>query len=310
MIFNQSQIQDMLSVLKKHESIFILKQLGLSFLSQTEKDILKASGIDLNKYTNIKGVVEHAFLFGILAESIGDSRAQQMDYNQFKKFLASGNFIPLTEEEEYALMILKQRAYTDITNLGARMRTGLSNNVLRSNQEQSLIVQKMIKEKTIKSVELRTGARGLAADLAKTSQDWEVDWLRIAYYLTQDAFNRGRAESILKNYGADSECYFDVFKDACIHCKKLFLIDPEDPNSEPIIFKLSDLISNGNNIGRKVADWKPTISPIHPYCRCILNHKPKGFDWDPELRAFTKPTKVKSSHPKLKGVKLNIKVIK
>ena len=65
------------------------------------------------------------------------------------------------------------------------MRTSLSNSALRNNQQQSLLVQKIIQKKTIKAVELRLGgARGLAADLANTSKDWEVDWLRIAYYLT------------------------------------------------------------------------------------------------------------------------------
>lgn len=310
MIFNQGQIQDMLSILKRYELVFIAGQLGLDYLSQSDKDILIAAGINLDKYKNKKGVIEHAFLFGILAEAIGDARAKKMTYAQFQKFLASGNFIPLTEEEEFALQTVKNRAYTDITSLGNRMRTGLSNVVLRNNQQQALVVQNMIKQKTIKAVELRMGARGLAADLAETSQDWEVDWLRIAYYLTHEAYNSGRAQSILKEYGADAEVYFDVYPGACVRCRELYLTDPEDPDSEPIVFKLKDIIANGNNIGRKVKEWKPTISPTHPYCRCTINHKKAGFAWDAELRAFTKPIKKTSTNPKLKNVKLNIKVSK
>lgn len=310
MIFNQAQIQDMLSILKRYELLFIAGQLGLDFLSQSDKDILIAAGVDLDKFKNKKGIIEHAFLFGILAEAIGDKRAQNMSYSQFKKFLASGNFIPLTEEEEFALQTLKNRAYTDITSLGSRMRTGLSNNILRNNQQQSVLVQRMIRQKAIKAAELRVGARGLAADLAETTKDWEVDWLRIAYYLTHEAFNSGRAQSILKNHGADAEVYFDVYEGACKHCRELLLTDPEDVNSEPIVFKLKDIIANGNNIGRKVAEWKATISPIHPYCRCTINYKKPGFAWNPDLRAFTTPIKKVSKNPKLKNVKLNIKVSK
>ena len=310
MIFKQSQIQDMLSILKKYELVFITGQLGTDYLSKYDKDILLAAGIDLDKYKNKKGIIEHAFLFGILAEAIGDDRAKKMSYNSFKKFLVSGNFIPLTEEEEFALQTVKQRAYTDITNLGNRMRNSLSNSVLRNNQQQSLLVQKVIKEKTVKAIEFRLGARGLAADLAETSKDWEVDWLRISYYLTQEAYNSGRAQSILKQYGSDAEVYFDVYIGACNRCKELYLIDPEDPDSEPKIFKLKDIIANGNNIGRKVADWKPTISPIHPYCRCTINNKKPGFAWDSELRAFIIPIKKISGNPKLNGVKLNIKISK
>lgn len=300
----------MLSILKRYELIFIASHVGVDYLSQSDKAILIAAGINLDQYKNKKGIIEHAFLFGILAEAIGDARAKKMNYAQFQKFLASGNFIPLTEEEEFALQTVKNRAYTDITNLGNRMRNGLSNVVLRNNQQQSLLVQNMIRKKTVKAIELRVGARGLAADLAETSKDWEVDWLRIAYYLTHEAYNAGRAQSILKEYGSDSEVYFDAYPGACYRCKELYLTDPEDPDSEPIVFKLKDIIANGNNIGRKVKDWKPTISPTHPYCRCTINHKKPGFGWDSELRAFTKPIKKTTTNPKLKGVKLNIKVSK
>lgn len=310
MIFTQSQIQDLLSILKRYELVFIAGQLGLNYLSQTDKSILLAAGINLDKYKNKMGVIEHAFLFGILAEAIGDARAKKMSYAQFQKFLASGNFIPLTKEEEFALETVKNRAYTDITNLGSRMRTGLSNAVLRNNQQQAVVVQNMIRKKTINAIQLRTGARGLAADLAETSKDWEVDWLRIAYYLTHEAYNSGRAQSILREYGPNSEVYFDVYEGACKHCKELYLTDPDDIESKPKVFKLQEIIQNGNNIGRKVEDWKPTISPTHPYCRCTINHKKPGFDWDAELRAFTKPIKKVSTNPKLQGVKLNIKVSK
>jgi hypothetical protein len=310
MIFNRAQIQDMLLILKRYELIFIAGQIGLDFLTQYEKDILISSGIDVEKYKNKKGVIEHAFLFGILSEVIGDSRAKKMSYSQFQKFLNSGNFIPLTDEENFSLQNVKDRAYNDISGLGNRMRNSLSNSVLRNNQQQSLLVQKIIRGKAIKSIELRSGARTLASELSNLTKDWEVDWLRIAYYLTHESYNSGRAQSILKEYGADSEVYFDVYPGACKKCKELYLKDPEDDNSEPIVFKLSEIIANGNNIGRKVADWLATISPTHPYCRCTINHKKDGFAWDAELRAFTKPIKKVSSNPKLKGVKLNIRIEK
>ena len=310
MIFTQAQIQDMLSILTRHQLTFILNQLGPTYLTPSEKALLLAAGIDVNKYTNKQGIIDHAFYFGILADAIGDERAKKMNYPQFQKFLASGNYIPLTAEEEFALQQVKNRAYTDITNLGARMRTALSNSVLRSNQQQSLMVQRMIRAKTIKAIELRTGARALAADLANTSKDWEVDWLRIAYYLTHEAYNTGRGQDILKRYGSDAEVYFDVYRGACKRCRELYLEDPDDPDSKPRVFKLQDIIANGNNIGRKTADWKPTLAPTHPYCRCTVNYKDPDLEWDAEVRAFVKPKKKVSKNPRLRGVKLNIKVNK
>lgn len=45
-------------------------------------------------------------------------------------------------------------------------------------------------------------------------------------------------------------------------------------------------------------------------CRCTVNHVSPGYDWDPATRAFTKPIKRQFKNPKLKNVKLNIKVTK
>ena len=115
MIFNNRQIDDMVGILRRWQYLFIAKHVGLDFLTQSEIDILVASGVNVDKYKNTKGIIEHAFLFGILAEALGDQRAKKMNYKQFLQFLKSGNFVPLTEQEENALNYLKNRAYTDIT---------------------------------------------------------------------------------------------------------------------------------------------------------------------------------------------------
>lgn len=282
----------------------------MDFLTQSEIDILVASGVNVDKYKNTKGIIEHAFLFGILAEALGDQRAKKMNYKQFLQFLKSGNFVPLTEQEENALNYLKNRAYTDITSLGNRIVTGTRNAILKSNFRQQAAIRQQIKDKAMQAVQLRKGARYIASELGNLTQDWGRDWLRIAYYLLHEAYNVGRSESIYKQYGPDAMVYFDVYPGACAKCRELYLEDPEDPNSKPKLFRLGDLIANGNNIGRKVAEWLPTIDPTHPYCRCTINHVPPGYEWDPETRAFTKPVKRQFKNPKLRNVKLNIKVTK
>lgn len=308
MYFTNSEIRELLDILKAQELVFIATQLGVEFLTDFDKELLRQAGVDLDQFTNSKGVIEHAFLFGMLADAVGSKRAKGMNYKQFRAFVASKNFIPLTDEEELALQTIKTRAYNDITALGSRMRTGVGNILLKQNQ--ATAAQKMIRDKAARAIELRQSAPKLAQEFADASKNWDADWLRVAYYLTHEAYNSGRAQSILRQYGKDAKVYFDVYEGACKHCRTLGLVYPDDPMSEPIIYKLDDIIANGNNIGRKASEWRSTISPIHPYCRCTLMHKPDGFEWDEELRAFTKPKKREVSNPKLRGVKLNIKVTK
>jgi hypothetical protein len=288
--------------MRKHQLVFIAEQLGLNYLSQADKDILTAAGIDLTKYTNSKGVIEHAYLFGILSEALGDNRAKNMSYNQFLKFIKSGNFIPLTEDEEFALEQLKNRAYTDLSSLGNRIAVGTSNTIIKANQKQQNNLQMIVRNKAIDAVKYRKSVTQLASELGHATEDWERDWLRIAYYLTHEAYNTGRAKSIFKQYGDDAEVYFTVLEGACKHCMRLYLTDPDDINSEPIVFKLKDIIANGSNIGRKADELLPTVGPIHPYCRCTINRKDPNTEWDASTLSFTKVKKYVPKNKKLQGI--------
>lgn len=293
MIFNFQQIQEIISILKRNELAFLAKQLGLNYLTQGEINLLSASGIDLTKFTDSKGYIEYAYIFGIWADALGDKRTKNMTFRQFKDFMKSSNFIPLTEEEEFALKQLKTRAYTDITGLGSRIVGGTTNIIVRGNQQQQAQIRDIIKKKTIRAYELRQSSTKLASDLGHATQDWGRDWLRIAKYLMHEAFNVGRAQNILKNYGNDVEVYFDVYPKACRRCKELYLTDPDDENSEPKTFKLKDIIANGNNIGRKADDWLPTLAPTHPYCRCSVCYRNPKYEWNPKTHSFSTLKKVK-----------------
>lgn len=308
MIFTKEQIKDMLAILKRWQLILIGEHVGVSFLTEEEKALLLASGIDVNKFKNRRGVVEEAYLFGLLAEAIEDERAKDMDYDEFRRFLDSGNFVPLSQEEEYRLDFVKQRAYTDITNLVGRMQNKLSQIALQNNQTQEEVAIDMIRGKAIKAVQFRQTAQQFASELGHAAEQWDTDWLRVSTYILQSAYNHGKASTIMSEYGEDAEVCFHVMKNACKHCFRLYHTDPEDPYSEPKRFKISELLANGSNIGRKPADYLPSLDPVHPYCRCSVYIVKKNDVWNPETRMFDRVYKTESDHPKLKGVKLNIKV--
>ena len=310
MILSSAQINDIVAILQRHQLTFIAKQLGLNYLTPADRAILTAAGINLNTFTNSGGVVEHAYLFGLLSEALSDERAKKMNYKQFQQFIKSGQFVPLTEEEEFVLEQVKNQAYNDISGLGSKIIQGTRNTIVRANLREQNRIRNIIKQKTIHAVKHRQSAAKLASEIGHATGDWERDFLRIAYYVLQNAYNYGRARSIFRDYGEDAEVYFDVLEGACKHCARLYLTDPDDPDSVPIVFKLKDVLENGNNIGRKTSEWLPTVSPIHPYCRCNIRHKASNTEWDATTRSFTKVVKYQPKNKKLQGIKLNIKVKK
>ena len=301
MIFNAQQVTDIVSILQRHQLTFIAKQLGLNYLSPTDRAILTAAGVDLNQFTNSQGIVEQAYLFGLLSEALGDERSKGMDYKQFQKFIKSGQFVPLTEEEKFVLEQVKNQSYNDISGLGSKIIQGTRNIVVRANLRQQNKIRNIIKKKAIDAVQFRQSAAKMASEIGHATGDWERDWLRIAYYVLQNSYNYGRARAIFRDHGDDAEVYFDVLKGACQHCRELYLTDPDDEDSAPKIFKLKDIIANGNNIGRKVADWLPTVSPIHPHCRCSVRYKDPNMEWDASTHSYTKPKKYVPKNKKLRN---------
>ena len=310
MIFNAQQVTDIVSILQRHQLTFIAKQLGLNYLSPTDRAILTAAGVDLNQFTNSQGIVEQAYLFGLLSEALGDERSKGMDYKQFQKFIKSGQFVPLTGEEKFVLEQVKNQSYNDISGLGSKIIQGTRNIVVRANLRQQNKIRNIIKKKAIDAVQFRQSAAKMASEIGHATGDWERDWLRIAYYVLQNSYNYGRARAIFRDHGDDAEVYFDVLKGACQHCRELYLTDPDDEDSAPKIFKLKDILSNGNNIGRKVADWLPTVSPIHPFCRCSIRFRDPNMEWDASTLSYTKSKKYVPKNKKLRNIKLNIKVSK
>lgn len=70
----------------------------------------------------------------------------------------------------------------------------------------------------------------------------------------------------------------------CKYCQQLYTTG--GVGTKPRIFKLIDLIANGDNIGLKSKDWKPTLGPIHPFCRCNMRYIPKSYVWNDETQSF------------------------
>jgi hypothetical protein len=82
-----------------------------------------------------------------------------------------------------------------------------------------------------------------------------------------------------------------VFKrtrpDACAFCRLLYL---RPDGVTPRVFRLSDLLANGTNVGRRAGrptrsghsrtQWRATLGAAHPFCQCELRVVPDGTGFD------------------------------
>jgi hypothetical protein len=266
--------------------VYIGSQFGSSILTQSDKNLLSKYNIDWRQFPD-SGKVDHAFKFGVLSEALGDKRAKSMNYAKFKEFLSSGRFIPLTEAEEKAVSYLKSRAYNDLKGLSETRKKALRTMISTSESERGKMLDQVLQKETSEGAKNRKTHKEIASAIRQTIKDPARDIDRIIDHVMHEAHDYGRAYSILRRTGPEAKVWFSVLADACDECVRIYL--KNGAQSEPKVFKLSEVIANGNNIGRKRKDWKPVLGPVHPYCRCQSNEYKDKYVWNSDLQMFVPP---------------------
>ena len=287
-ILSPDQIAEVLKIVDKYTLTFLAQSVGQDILSKDEKDTLKKYGIDLSKIDSHSSNVTQAFKFGLLSDAMGHAASQKYTYDQFKESLKSGSFIPLNKQETSMLRALQYNTYADVKKLGGNVKNDIASGIVEVDRKGMVKAGRVVRDAVAESIEKRKGVNEIVSIIGNKTGQWNRDLLRIANYNLHEAFNQGRVANIERK-GTEGRIYFDVFPGSCKHCIRLYLT--AGFGSAPKVFKIDEIRSNGTNIGKKVTDWLPTISPVHPSCRCTANEVPDGYEWDEKTRSFTKPNK-------------------
>lgn len=298
------KIQRLFDVIENTTIKFIALNLGIKTLTKKDLNILKKNGVDLNKLKSTDSV-GNAYKFGIISESLGDKRTKDMTFNQFQHFIEGNEYLPLSEIDKDAIEFLRQRSYSDIKGLGNTYNQKLNKFLINTSKVKRKHIEKLIQQTSIQAIEKKQTIRELAQELRNLTKDWGRDFERIADYLMHEAYTQGKISSMLKRGNADDlEVYFSVKNGACKECQRLFLTN--GIGSKPKIFKLSEIIKNENNIGRKQSEWK-ACTPVHPWCRCELIEKKPLRAWNTKTQMFSRPIQRNVLRERGAKVKVTIK---
>lgn len=104
---------------------------------------------------------------------------------------------------------------------------------------------------------------------------WARDWQRVAETELQGAYNDAAVLAAVAQQGIHAQVARIPETTACVDCKRLFLRD-----GKPIVFSVITLVKNGTNVDVPRAQWKATVWPIHPRCRCGCVPVPPGYSVD------------------------------
>ena len=280
MNFSIKQIYKIIEIIEKNQAVFIGSKLGLEYLSPSQRRLLKKNGIDLTKFKGKMSEIDMSFYFGMMAQAMGGLKSFKVTKKNFQSFFRKKVNQPNNKQRKAQLEYIKKRAAIDINGLGNKVTGVLQQSILTASVADRNKRRKAIKEKSVEAIDRNWTAQQLASELRHATGDWARDFSRIADFILQESYGFGRAQQIIEDFGEDAMVYKQTFPGVCKPCKDNYGL----PGMEPVVYKLSDLLDNGNNIGRK--DQLPVAGNAHPWARSILHHIPENSKWDASKKKF------------------------
>lgn len=256
------QIQELINVIRVQHLSFSVNEIGASILSKEDKELLSKYNIKVPEEK--AGKIDEAFKFGQLSIALKKDEVDSMNYPDFKKFVADSKMMPYTEKEQSIIDYLKQKTYSHIKNLEGKIGSDLKVAIFNKQSTHRAQYEKLIQNKLLEGAINRKSLAEIVSELGHATGDWGRNWQRIVYTEMHNAFEFGRAAQIQRLTGEnDPEVYKHTFGGVCRHCIKAYLT--HGLSSPPRIFKLSELVANGTNIGKKAIDWLPVLGAMHPH---------------------------------------------
>lgn len=279
MKLNRSQLKKLRRIVEEHGKVLLQILTGDEHPSP---ELLEK----LNLPSDITGLIDTFYKYGRI-RAITDMGAEMdsMTDDDFQKLVKEST---LSSVQKHSAEMAKLRADNFVHTLEQRI---ISDTVSESVQE-DLKMWRTLSEETPVAITESLSREQFRSRLREKTQEWNRDWHRVAHTELWEAKCQGEAAAIVKNEsiqsndGAETEVYKQVSPDACPKCRELFY---ESDGVTPKTFKLSELMENGTNVGRKQREWLPVVGCVHPNCHCVLCVKPKGTVFDETGKLVYKP---------------------
>ena len=280
------------TLIKLYHLNFLYDAIGEDFLSE-EEIIFLEKNLGKSKLDSSKiPLLDKIFAFGQISQKIGLENANKLTKKDLELWLKE-NKIKATPQLEK----IKAQAYLDILSkqfqIEKDLRQGILNEANKKEFKMSNIIDG-IKEKF---------------------EDWSYLKDSISY-ISESALNEGKVEEI-RNQTKDGENDPIVYKvpildeKLCPNCRRAYL----NNNGTPKLFKLSELASNGTNIGKKPKDWLPTLGVLHLRCRCLLqyfenipNTSTEDYEFDESKQRYILKEKILDDHKRKIERKSKVKI--
>lgn len=292
MIFTQREIQDLFHIIDYRIARVIADVLGKEFLLPQDLEVFRDFDFDFLTEVGKLTPYYQSFIFGRLSSTLSPEQLKTLNYKDVTAYVKQDQYKRLSPRERAEFNAAATRSYGYIKGIGNKVKETLGNSLAEEELKSTVESRKMetlnaISEETMRGVIERRSVKAIVYSIGNRLDDWNRDWGRIVETEMHNIYSIGQAQVIMADHGLDARVYKEVYSGACTNCRRLFTTGGS--GSKPRIFKLRELINNGDNIGKKAKDWLPVIGSVHPWCRCLLRYIPEGYEWDEEKGSFEPP---------------------
>jgi hypothetical protein len=276
MVTKRETIEKIREIIQRHYSRLVVSVLGQDVLSEKEIKELEAMGVDTsNKDSLLTLVYNHNFINHPI-DPISPKSVEEMKSQQSVKGL-----VPEGEAHEYSIENLNDKTKQLIDKLKIDMMTRVENLIRENNDTYKMdALQNLNRPDALDELMKESSLGKLRQKLRDASGDGSRDWIRVTVTEMSNAIGIASVDRIVSdNRDADlDEVYVFriIVKDAktCKWCRRFY----SDEDGSPKLYRLSSLLSNGSNYGKKTDEWQAVIGATHPNERCsqVIELKP-GF---------------------------------
>lgn len=259
MIISKEKLQKIKTIIEKSYGKLLISTVGSKVFTKEELDQLEASGVDTSNESSLLELIYHNYLLNDLRSPSAPRNISEMRKQQQSR--AEGLIHTSAEEhvnESFKQYVDKLNSDVQASFEGIIRDTNMSfrNNSI-ANLDRSEALDELVRESTVGQIK---------SALKDYLEDANRNYERIAVTEVANSLGMGSVDRIALSNPEKKPEDILVFRipvrDAalCKHCRKFYL----DEDETPAVYKLSTLLANGTNYGKKTADWKPVAVATHP----------------------------------------------
>jgi hypothetical protein len=259
MLIPKESLEKIKKIIERRHNSLLLSLVGPEVLSEEDLLELKEAGFNVEESPSLLEMVYYNNVLNELRSANSPKNISEMRKQQ--------KSIPEDLMHTSAVEHINENFSHSLENLKADVKSRVEGLIRDANMEfRAKALQDSAREGAVDSLIRESSVGKIKQSLRDYTGDASRNWERVAVTETSNALGLGSADRIIKmNEGKDLKSVF-VFRipvrDAalCKHCRRFYL----DSDETPALYRMSTLLGNGTNYGKKAQQWNPVIGATHP----------------------------------------------